>query len=102
MLRLLMINERMSDLLKVAHLSWATWAIRSRSLICLERSERIAHIWYERNEQMSEFPALLIFKKHISAWKTYFRKREFENDVLQNLEKNLVLKKSLQPTRGQQ
>ena len=27
----------------VAHLSWATWAIRSQLLICLVRSERIAH-----------------------------------------------------------
>ena len=37
----------MSDLSKVrmiAHLSWATWAIRSQSLICLEWPERFAHI----------------------------------------------------------
>ena len=27
----------------VAHLSWATWAIRSQLLICLVRSERITH-----------------------------------------------------------
>ena len=36
----------MSDLSKsltVPHLSWATWAIRSQSLICPERSEQIAH-----------------------------------------------------------
>ena len=33
----------MSKLLTVAHLSWATWAIHSRSLICPERSEWIGH-----------------------------------------------------------
>ena len=63
----------------VANLSWATWAIRSRLLICLERSERIAHscsfdlssrllIWFERNEKMSnermsDFPALILWRK---------------------------------------
>ena len=33
----------LSELLMVAHFWWATWAIRSRSLICLERFERITH-----------------------------------------------------------
>ena len=33
----------LSNLLMVAHLSWAIWAIRSQSLICPERSEQIAH-----------------------------------------------------------
>ena len=33
----------LSSLLTVAHFLWATWVICSRSLICLERSERIAH-----------------------------------------------------------
>ena len=33
----------LSDSLTVAHFLWATWAIRSQPLICLERSERIAH-----------------------------------------------------------
>ena len=33
----------MSKSLMVAHLSWATWANRSQSLICFERSEQIAH-----------------------------------------------------------
>ena len=40
-----------SDSLKIkrgfrsfAHLSWATWAIFSHSLICFEQSEQIAHI----------------------------------------------------------
>ena len=77
--------------MQIAHLSWATWAIRSRSLISLERPEWFAHgrsfllrdlsnsltvahfswaIWanrsqslisFERNERMSEFPALKIF-----------------------------------------
>ena len=71
----------MSDLSKslmVTHLSWATWVIRSRSLICLERPEPFAHcrsfvlsdltesltvahlIWAKwAIEWMSEFPALL-------------------------------------------
>ena len=35
--------SNLSELLTVAHLSWATWAIHSRSLICLEQSERIPH-----------------------------------------------------------
>ena len=35
----------------VAHLSWATWAICSWSLICLERSEQIAH---SRSSDLSE------------------------------------------------
>ena len=55
----------LSDLLTVAHLSWATWAIGSQSIICLERSEQIAHSrsfdlieW--ANEQMNEFPAVWI------------------------------------------
>ena len=80
-----------------AHFLRVTWANRSRSLICLERPERLAHgssfplsdlsdsltvahlswaiwanrsqslIWFERNEGMSEFPAL----KNV-AFKTIF------------------------------
>ena len=33
----------LSELLTVALLTWATWAIRSQLLICLEQYERIAH-----------------------------------------------------------
>ena len=65
------------ELLTVALLSWATWAICSRSLFWHKRSERFAHsrslswaiwanhsqslIWSERMsyEQMSEFPTLI-------------------------------------------
>ena len=39
----------------VAHLSWATWAIRSRSPICLERSERITHSHSFDLSEMSEW-----------------------------------------------
>ena len=72
-----------------AHFLWVTWANCSRSLICLERLEQFTHgrsfplsnlsdsltvahlsramwvncslllIWFEGNERMSEFPALL-------------------------------------------
>ena len=35
--------SNLSDSLTVAHFLWATWVICLRSLICLERSERIAH-----------------------------------------------------------
>ena len=44
----------------VAHFWWATWAIRSLSLICLERFERIAHSrsFDLSDERMSKFPAL--------------------------------------------
>ena len=38
----------LSDLLTVAHLSWAIWANHSQSLI-----------WFEQSEQMSKFPNLL-------------------------------------------
>ena len=37
------IMSELSELLTVTHFSWATWAIHSRSLICLERSEQITH-----------------------------------------------------------
>ena len=40
---------------QIAHLSWATWGIRSRSLICLERSERIAHSRSFDLSKMSEW-----------------------------------------------
>ena len=33
----------LSDSLTVSHLSWATWAIRSQSLICPKQSDQIAH-----------------------------------------------------------
>ena len=33
----------LSDSLMIVILTWTTWAIRSQSLICPERSERIAH-----------------------------------------------------------
>ena len=36
-------KKEFSDSLMVAHFLWVTWGIRSGSLICLERSERIAH-----------------------------------------------------------
>ena len=45
----------LSESLTVAHLSWATWAIRSQSLICFEKSEGIAH---SRSFDLSEFSAL--------------------------------------------
>ena len=45
----------LSDSLTVAHLSWATWGIRSQSLICLERSERIAHSRSFDLSEMSEW-----------------------------------------------
>ena len=38
-----------------AHFLWATWANRSRSLICLERSERIAHSCSFDLSEMSEW-----------------------------------------------
>ena len=37
------IMNDLSELLTVAHFSWATWAIRSWSLICLQPPERFAH-----------------------------------------------------------
>ena len=49
------VMSNLSDSLTVALLIWATWAIPSQSLTCLERSERIAHSrsFDLRNEQMS-------------------------------------------------
>ena len=37
------VMSNLSDSLTVAILTWATWAIRSQSLICPERSEQITH-----------------------------------------------------------
>ena len=37
------IMSDLSESIMVAHLSWVTWAIRSRSLICLEQPEQFAH-----------------------------------------------------------
>ena len=45
----------LSELLTVAHLSWATWAIRSQLLRCLERSERIPHSCSFDLSEMSEW-----------------------------------------------
>ena len=77
------IMSSLRESLTVAHLSWATWAIRSLSLFWYEWPERFAHshsfflsdlsksltvahliwaIWANErmsNEQMSEFPALV-------------------------------------------
>ena len=48
--------SNLSDLLTVALLIWATWAIFSQSLICLERANQSKLlIWFEQNEQMSEW-----------------------------------------------
>ena len=46
----------LSKLLTVAHLSWATWAIRSWSLICLEQPEQFAH---NRSFVLSDLSELL-------------------------------------------
>ena len=46
----------LSDSLTVAHFLWATWAICSRSLICRERSDQIAH---SRSFDLNKFPALV-------------------------------------------
>ena len=83
--------SNLSDSLMVAHFLWATWANRSRSLICLEPPERFAHsahlswaiwgnrsqslIWFERNERWAkeripspgEFPTLSLFPIFNSA-----------------------------------
>ena len=52
----------LSDSLTVAHLSRATWAICSQSIVCLEQSEQIAHSCsFDLSDgRMSEFPALSI------------------------------------------
>ena len=54
----------LSDSLTVAHFLWAIWAICSQLLICLERSERIAHSCSFDLSKMSEwamskFPAMV-------------------------------------------
>ena len=59
----LFVLSDLSDLLMVAYFLWATWAICSRSLICLERSEWIPHSRSFDLSEMSEwanerFPAL--------------------------------------------
>ena len=57
LLILFFVLSNLSKSLTLAHLSWATRAIRSHSLICPERFERLS------DEQMSEFPTLLV-KSH--------------------------------------
>ena len=48
-----MIN--LSELLSVAHLSWATWAIHSRSLFWHEQPEQFAHLsWAIRSFVLSD------------------------------------------------
>ena len=77
------IMSNLSESLTVAHLSWATWAIRSQSLICLEGPEGFAHShsfvlsdlsklltvlnWFERIEQMIDerIPSLDILNQPI-------------------------------------
>ena len=54
--------SKLSDSLTVALLIWATWAIRSQSLICLKQSEQIAHsrsfVYSEMSEWSNEqFPS---------------------------------------------
>ena len=46
--------SNLNESLTVAHLSWATWAIRSRSLICIEQSEWIARSHSFDLSEMSE------------------------------------------------
>ena len=47
--------SHVSDSLTVAHFLWAAWAIRSQLLICLQRSERIAHSRSFDLSEMSEW-----------------------------------------------
>ena len=49
------VMSNLSDVLPVAHLSWATWANRSHLLICSEWFEQMSE-W--ANEQLSKFPTL--------------------------------------------
>ena len=49
----------LSDLLTVAHLTWATWAIGSQSLTCPEQSEQIAHSRSFDLSDLIKFPTLV-------------------------------------------
>ena len=55
--------SNLSESLTVAHFLWTTWVIRSRSLICLERSEQIAH---SRSFDLSEMSKMS--KWAMSKW----------------------------------
>ena len=58
----------LSDLLTVAHLSWATWAIPSWSLICLEQSEQITHSRSFELSEMSEWANERMSEWVMSKW----------------------------------
>ena len=60
--------SNLSKLLMVAHLSWATWVIRSRSLICLERYERIAHSHSFDLSEMSQWSNERMSEWAMSEW----------------------------------
>ena len=84
--------SELSESLTFAHLSWATWTIRSQSLICPERPEQIAHIcsfvlsdlskW-----AMSEFPTLCISApgsqaQHLQTWSQICRVFRFQRSTI--------------------
>ena len=58
----------LSDLLTVTLLIWAFWVICSQSLICPERSERIAHSRSFDLSDLSEFPALIKTPTLFNIW----------------------------------
>ena len=75
--------SNLSKSLTLAHMSWATWAIRSQSLICPDRPEWMPHLLicperFERmsDEQMCEFQTLVFYtetsKISISGLATIF------------------------------
>ena len=59
----------LSELLTVTHLSSASWAIHSQSLICLEQSERIVH---SCSFDLSEFPALVYTVQYTTVYSMIF------------------------------
>ena len=62
---LLSFGERPKGFAHIAHFWWATWAIHSRSLICLEWSERIANT---RSYDLSKMSEWAMSKWAMSKW----------------------------------
>ena len=81
----LMFGKRSERSLTIVHSFWATWANRSRSLICPERLERFAHFaqkewaFLKKNfQKMWKRTKIRFFQIFLSELFIFFSKREHE------------------------
>ena len=71
--------SNLSDLLRVAHLSWAIWANRSQSLICFEQNERLSEGAIERRSDWANERLV-----NVRIPSPDFQKHSVKNKVLTN------------------